>query len=66
MVRNVPLDSLVLETDAPWLSPVPFRGKPNDSSTIPIIGHKLAEILGITPQQAALATTANALRLFGL
>ena len=66
VVRNVPLDSLVLETDAPWLSPVPFRGKPNDSSTIPIIGHKLAEILGITPQQAAQATTANALRLFGL
>lgn len=66
VVRNVPLDSLVLETDAPWLSPVPFRGKPNDSSTIPIIGHKLADILGITPREAARATTANALRLFGL
>ena len=66
VVKNVPLSSIVLETDAPWLSPDPYRGRPNDSSTIPIIGHKLAQILGITPQQAALATTANACELFGI
>lgn len=66
VVRNVPLSSLVLETDAPWLAPVPYRGKPNESAYIPIIGHKLAEILGITPGEAALATTRNACGLFGL
>ncbi|MCM1041932.1 MAG: TatD family hydrolase [Bacteroides sp.] len=66
VVKNVPLSSLVLETDAPWLAPVPYRGKPNESAYIPIIGHKLAEILGKTPQEIAEATTANACGLFGL
>lgn len=66
VVRNVPLSSLVLETDAPWLAPVPYRGQPNESSYIPVIGHKLAEILGRTPEEIADVTTANACRLFGL
>lgn len=66
VVKTVPLETMVLETDAPWLSPVPYRGKPNDSSTIPIIGHKLAEILNLAPEVVAERTTSNACRLFGL
>lgn len=66
VVRNVPLSSLVLETDAPWLAPVPYRGKPNESAYIPIIGHKLADILNRQPQEIAEATTHNACALFGL
>ena len=60
----LPLDRLLVETDAPYLAPKPYRGKPNHSKFIPLIGAKLAEIKGITPEECAAATTANARRLF--
>ncbi len=62
----VPPDRLVLETDAPWLAPVPHRGRRNEPSYLPLIGHKAAEALGLTPQEVARRTTGNARRLFRL
>ncbi|MBQ6597252.1 MAG: TatD family hydrolase [Lentisphaeria bacterium] len=46
------------------MAPKPYRGKPNHSRYIPLIGAKLAEMKGITPEECAAATTANACRLF--
>ena len=60
----VPLDRLVLETDAPWLTPAPHRGKRNEPSYLPFIGAKAAEILGVSINELAEKTTANATRLF--
>ncbi|MFA5585028.1 MAG: TatD family hydrolase [Saccharofermentanales bacterium] len=60
----VPHDRLVLETDAPWLTPTPYRGKRNEPSYLPIIGQKAAEILGLSPEETAALTTDNAKRLF--
>ncbi len=60
----VPIDCLLLETDAPYLTPHPYRGKRNEPSYIPIIGEKAAEILGYSVEEIASQTTANALRLF--
>ena len=60
----VPLDRLVLETDAPWLTPAPYRGKRNESAYLPHIGQKAAEIQGVPLETMAQATTHNALRLF--
>ena len=56
----------VLETDAPYLAPVPFRGKRNESAYIPHIAAKLAEATGVSVDTIAKITTANAMKLFGL
>lgn len=66
VVRKVPLDRIVLETDAPYLSPVPLRGRRNESSNIPIIAAKVAELKGIPVEEVARTTTLNAKTLFGL
>ncbi|MGI6157500.1 MAG: TatD family hydrolase [Saccharofermentanales bacterium] len=60
----VPLDRLVLETDAPWLTPTPYRGKRNESSYLPFIGEAAAEIKAMPVEDIARITTKNALRLF--
>ena len=60
----VPIESLVLETDAPYLTPHPYRGKRNEPSYLPFIGEKAAEILKMDVKDVATQTTANALRLF--
>ncbi len=60
VLNQVPLDNLVLETDAPYLAPVPFRGKRNEPSYIPHIAKKLAEIQNITLKEVAEITTKNA------
>jgi len=65
VVADLPLESLVLETDAPYLSPVPFRGKRNESSYLRYIVAKLAEVKGLPVEQVAEATTANARKIFG-
>ena len=59
-------NQLLLETDAPYLAPMPHRGKRNESSYIPLIASKIAELTGHTLQQVAEITTANATRLFRL
>ena len=64
LAKLFPADRLLLETDAPYLAPKPYRGKPNHSRYIPLIGAKLAEVRGITPEECARLTTANAARLF--
>ena len=62
----VPLERILLETDSPYLAPVPKRGKRNESSYIPFIAEKIAELYGCTVEHVAAVTTDNARRLFGL
>jgi TatD DNase family protein len=64
-IRDVPLGLLVLETDAPYLAPVPFRGKRNESSYLRYIVAKLAEVKGVSVEEVAAATTENAQKIFG-
>ncbi len=61
-----PLDKMLIETDSPYLAPVPFRGKPNQPANVAIVGTYLAEFLGRSVDEVAEATTANALALFDL
>jgi TatD DNase family protein len=64
VVRKINMEHLVLETDAPYLTPVPYRGKRNESSYIKIIAEKLAEIKNISVEEVAAITTANAEKIF--
>lgn len=64
VVREIPLEYIVLETDAPYLAPVPYRGKRNESAYIPTIAAMIAEIKGISIEEVAAMTTANANKLF--
>lgn len=66
IVRRAPADRLLLETDAPYLTPVPHRGKPNHPQYIPLIAAKVAEVRGITLEETARLTTRNAFRFFNL
>ncbi|MGI6076973.1 MAG: TatD family hydrolase [Fastidiosipilaceae bacterium] len=66
VARTVPLDRLLLETDCPFLTPHPFRGKRNEPAYLPYIAERIAEIRGISVADVAEATTANAERLFNL
>ena len=62
----IPLDRIVIETDCPFMAPEPFRGKRNDPGYLYRMAEQLAEIRGITPEEAAIATTENATRLYRL
>ncbi|WP_153795914.1 TatD family hydrolase [Foetidibacter luteolus] len=64
-LQNISLQHMVLETDAPYLTPVPFRGKRNESSYLPYIVARLAEVTGTTKEEVAAITTANAEKIFG-
>lgn len=64
VLEKIDLKHLVLETDAPYLTPVPFRGKRNEPAYLKYIIKKLAEVKGITPEEVAAATTANATSVF--
>lgn len=64
-LKNISPDHLVLETDAPYLAPVPFRGKRNESSYIPLVAKRLAEIKQLSVEEIAIVTTANAAKIFG-
>ena len=65
-LAELPLDRIVLETDAPYLAPVPHRGKRNEPVFLVDTAHKIAEILNITIEQVASATTNNAKSLFNI
>lgn len=65
-IRKVPLSAIVLETDAPFLAPVPHRGKRNESSYLTHIRDALAHIKSISPQEVEEITTQNAMKLFRL
>ena len=66
VLPHVPLDRILLETDSPYLAPVPHRGKRNESSYTPLVASRVAEILGKDVQEVARKTTSNAMNLFGL
>lgn len=66
VAKDIPLDKIILETDAPYLAPVPYRGKRNESSYIALVAQKLAEIKEISIEEVANVTTNNALRLYAL
>ncbi|HNY01671.1 MAG TPA: TatD family hydrolase [Bacteroidales bacterium] len=65
VVEHTGLDHLLLETDAPWLPPVPHRGQRNEPSYLPLIAQKISEIKGVPIEKVAETTTRNAERLFG-
>jgi TatD DNase family protein len=64
VVAELPMDRLILETDAPYLPPVPYRGKRNESSYVRYVAEHLAKIKNITFEEVAQTTTQNALKLF--
>ena len=64
VLKYVPLDKLVLETDSPYLAPVPFRGKPNESSYLIHIANKVADIYGVPVEEVAEITTHNSKLIF--
>jgi TatD DNase family protein len=63
-LERIPLEKILLETDAPYLAPVPYRGRRNESSYLPVIAEKVAEVKGLTTQEIAQITTYNAETLF--
>jgi len=66
VVRKIPLERIVLETDAPYLTPTPHRGSRNESMYIPLIAAKIAELQGKDVEEVAQVTTRNARELFAI
>ena len=66
VIKEIPLDRIVLETDCPYLAPEPHRGKRNDSSFIPFVAQRIGEILGISAQEVLDVTNKNARALYNL
>ena len=66
VVENVGLDHIILETDSPYLSPVPHRGEKNSSKYIPLIAERIAEILDVSIEEVSKKTLANTYKLFDL
>ena len=64
LVKKIDLEHIVLETDAPYLAPVPHRGKRNESSYMVYVAKKIAEIKEISVEEVDAITTANAERIF--
>ena len=65
-VEQIPLESIVLETDCPYMAPEPYRGKRNNSQYLPRVAAEIARIKGVTEEEVVKATEANARALFGL
>ncbi len=66
VVKMVPLDQMLVETDSPFLTPAPFRGKRNEPANVRQVAEKVAEIRGISLEEVATQTTQNAIRFFKL
>lgn len=66
VVRNIPIDRMLIETDSPFLAPVPFRGKRNEPSYVVKVAEKVAELKGLSLEDVARITTLNAEKLFNL
>lgn len=65
-VKQIGLNNIILETDSPWLTPAPFRGKRNEPSYIRYVAQKIADITGTSEEEVAETTSANAVKLFNL
>ena len=65
-LERIPLRHILLETDAPYLAPAPYRGKRNESAYLPIIAEKVAQVKGLSVEECAAITTKNAETLFSL
>ena len=66
VIPHIPLNRLVLETDAPYLSPVPYRGKRNESAYVAEVAGKIVDVLGISMDEVKEMTSRNAIELFQL
>lgn len=66
VLADIPLEHVVLETDSPYLAPVPYRGKPNESSYLIHIAQKVADLYKISVEEVADVTTANSKNIFGV
>ena len=64
--QALPLERILIETDCPYMAPEPYRGRRNDSRFVPLVAAKLAELRGLTPEEAGEITAANAKRLYGI
>jgi TatD DNase family protein len=66
VIKEIGMNNVILETDAPYLAPVPFRGKRNEPAYTKIVAEKLSDITGTSVEEIEKETTANATRLFNL
>ena len=66
VLPSVPLERILLETDSPYLTPVPYRGKRNESAYVQYVLSKVAEVCGRTPDEVAKQTSESALKVFGI
>lgn len=66
VVKNLPMDRILLETDCPYMTPVPFRGQRNEPKNVVYVADEIARIKGISIEEVAVITTENARRVFGI
>ena len=64
VVKQIPLERMLIETDSPYLAPVPFRGKTNQPAYVKYVAQEIANLRGISVEEVAEATTANFFKLF--